>query len=77
MPRDVIIYSTPLCPPCERLKVYLRERGVEFTVKDLLMDEEAAEFLAERGVHSTPVLQVDDELVIGFQPDRIEELLGV
>jgi glutaredoxin 3 len=74
--REVIVYSTPLCPPCERLKAHLRERGVAFRVRDLMMDEEAAGFLAGRGIRSTPVLQVGDELVVGFQPDRVDELLG-
>ena len=28
---NVTVYSTPLCAPCEQLKTYLRDRGVEFT----------------------------------------------
>jgi len=43
MSSEVIIYSTPLCAPCEQLKRYLSAMEVEFVVKDLLMDEEAAE----------------------------------
>ena len=39
---NVIVYSTPLCVPCDQLKSYLRERGVDFTAKDLMMDEDAA-----------------------------------
>ena len=77
MPREVVVYSTPLCIPCERLKAYLRERGVQFTVRDLLMDEEAADLLAERGIRTTPVLQVDDEFVVGFQPEKVADLLGL
>ncbi|MDY6881473.1 MAG: glutaredoxin family protein [Desulfatiglans sp.] len=76
MGQDIIVYSTPLCAPCESLKRYLKEKGVEFTVKDLLMDEEAAEYLADKNIRSTPVLQVDDELVVGFQKEKVDELLG-
>jgi len=72
----VIVYSTPLCAPCEGLKSYLKAKGVEFKVKDLLMDEEAAEYLADKNIRSTPVLQVDDEFVIGFQKDKVDALLG-
>jgi len=42
---EVIVYSTPLCAPCERLKRHLRERGVAFKVIDIMMDEEAGPFL--------------------------------
>ncbi len=44
-PRQVIVYSTPLCPPCDRLKAYVRARGVTFTATDLMMDEAAARYL--------------------------------
>jgi glutaredoxin len=74
--QDVIVYSTPLCTPCERLKRHLRERGVAFKVVDIMMDEEAGAFLESRGIRSTPVLSVDGELVIGFDPQRIDQLLA-
>lgn len=73
--RDVIVYSTPLCAPCERLKRHLRERGIAFKVIDIMMDEEAGAFLESRGIRTTPVLSVDGELVVGFDPERIDRLL--
>ncbi len=72
---DVIVYSTPLCAPCERLKRHLRERRVAFRVVDIMMDEEAGAFLESRGIRTTPVLSVDGELVVGFDPERIDRLL--
>ena len=56
MSNEVIIYSTPLCAPCEQLKRYLSAMEVEFIVKDLLMDEEAAELLDSKNIHSSPAL---------------------
>ena len=75
--RNVIVYSSPLCAPCERMKEYLRSRGVEFTVVDVMMDEDAAELLESRNIRSTPVLSVDGELVVGFQREPIDKLLGL
>ena len=75
--RNVIVYSSPLCAPCERLKEYLRSRGVEFTVVDVMIDEDAAELLESRNIRSTPVLSVDGELVVGFQREPINKLLGL
>lgn len=72
---DVIVYSTPLCAPCERLKRHLRDKGVDFKVVDIMMDEDAGAFLESRGIRSTPVLSVDGELLVGFDPARIDQLL--
>lgn len=75
--RNVIVYSSPLCAPCERLKEYLRSRGVEFSVVDVMMDEGAAELLESKNIRSTPVLSVDGELLVGFQREMVDKLLGL
>jgi glutaredoxin-like protein NrdH len=73
--KDITVYSTPLCAPCERLKRHLREKGVAFKVIDVMMDEDAGAFLESRGIRTTPVISVDGELVVGFDRMRIDELL--
>ena len=77
--KSVTVYSTPLCAPCEQLKAYLRAHDVEFVAKDLMMDEEAAEFIDSHNIRSSPVLQVDDELLFGPElgPEKIDALLGL
>ena len=42
-----------------------------------MADQQAAEFLESRDIYATPVLAVDGTLVIGFQKDRIDTLLGI
>lgn len=76
MSKQATVFSTPLCAPCERLKAYLRERGVDFIVRDIMMDEEAALFLESKNIRSTPVLMLDGELVVGFDRERIDQLLA-
>ncbi|MFO1082429.1 MAG: glutaredoxin family protein [Reyranellaceae bacterium] len=73
----VIVYSTPLCVPCEALKRRLAARGVAFTTVDLLMDEEAADRLEERGLRSAPVLEVDGQLhaAANLTEDQLDWLL--
>ncbi len=51
--------------------------GVSFIVKDLSVDGEAAELLESRNIRSTPVLSVNGELVEGYQPEKVDELIGV
>lgn len=76
---NITVYSTPFCAPCEQLKSYLRDRGVEFTAKDLMMDEDAAEFIDEKNIRTSPILQVDDTLLHGqdLEPAKIDALLGL
>jgi hypothetical protein len=42
-----------------------------------MADDAAAEFLEGRGIYATPVLQVGDELLVGFQPEKVDRLLGI
>ena len=40
-----------------------------------MADDAAAEFLESREIYATPVLQLDNEFVVGFQPEKIDRLL--
>ena len=77
--QKVIVYSTPLCAPCEQLKGYLKAHDVAFIAKDLMVDEDAAAFIESRNIRSSPVLQVDDILLYGpdLGPEKVDELLGL
>ena len=59
------------------MKAWLGERGHEFRVRDVMMDEDAGEFLEARDIRTTPVLQVDDTLIVGFDPAAMEAALAV
>ncbi len=76
---DVTVYTTPFCVPCDQLKRWLKEHDVAFKVRDLMMDEEAQDRLEEKGIRSTPALEVDGEIHAGdaLSPDRVKALLGL
>jgi len=78
-PREVTVYSTPFCAPCESLKRFLAERRVAFRVRDLMMDEQAQERLESAGIRSTPALEIDGTLYAAEQlePRRLEAMLGL
>ncbi|MBU3964664.1 glutathione S-transferase N-terminal domain-containing protein [Patescibacteria group bacterium] len=72
----VKIYSTPSCPYCEILKQFLYEKGVKFEVIDVSDNEEAQNYIFEKtGKMAVPVTEIDDEIVIGFDKQKIMELL--
>ncbi len=72
----ITVFSSPLCGPCERMKAWLAERHYDFTVRDVMMDEEAGELLESHDIRTTPALQVGDRFVVGFDVAAIEEALA-
>jgi len=77
--KDVVVYTTPFCAPCDALKRYLTSHDVPFRVRDLLMDEDAQDRLDEARIRSTPVLEIDGELHVGdaLAPDNVKRLLDL
>lgn len=75
--KKVIVYSTPTCPYCVYAKQYFMKNGVEFTDIDVSRDHAAAkEMIQKSGQMGVPVIDIAGEIVVGFQPDVFEELLG-
>ena len=45
--------------------------------RDITTDPAAVQDLTERyGSHSTPTLVIGEEVMIGFNPERLDEILG-
>jgi glutaredoxin-like YruB-family protein len=77
MKPKVVIFTHPDCPPCHVVKLFLTEKGVVFEERDITLDPEAVRELTEKyGSHSTPTLVIGDEVMIGFNPERLDEILG-
>lgn len=75
-PRQIVVYSAPGCAVCDRVKEFLTQRGVAFTVKDIVEDEQALTELGQLGVMSTPITLIDGQIVRGFDRRKIEQLLA-
>jgi len=76
--KKVIIYSTPTCHFCNLAKEYFTKNNIQFTAFDVSTDrEKQAEILEKTGQMGVPVILIDDEVVVGFDRPRIDELLGI
>ncbi|MBU1045730.1 glutathione S-transferase N-terminal domain-containing protein [Patescibacteria group bacterium] len=74
----VKIYSSPSCPYCEILEQFLYEKGVKFEVIDVTDNENAQNYIFEKtGKMAVPVIEIDDEIVVGFDKKKIMELLNL
>ena len=77
MPK-VKVYSTPSCPYCVTLKEFLKSHSIEFEDIDVSQDMAAQKDMIERsGQMGVPVADIDGEMVIGFDRERISQLLGL
>ena len=73
----VVIFTQPDCPPCHIVKLFLEERGVAFDERDIHEDPSAVTELTEKyKSHSTPTLVIGEQVMIGFDPERLDEILG-
>ena len=74
----VKVYSFETCPWCTKVKNYLKARGVEYEVRDIELDEEAAKECQKiSGDLAVPVTTIDGKnYVVGFDKRKIDELLA-
>jgi len=74
----VKVYSTPVCPFCVTLKKFLKDHDVEFEEFDVSEDEEARKEMIEKsGQMGVPVVDIDGKIVVGFDKQKISELLNI
>ncbi|MDO8493624.1 MAG: glutaredoxin domain-containing protein [bacterium] len=74
----VKVYSTPWCTYCKMAKEYFGEKKIEYTDFDVSSDEKARnEMLTKSNQSGVPVIDIDGTLVVGFDKERINELLGL
>ena len=73
----VTVYSTQNCPYCRMAKAFLEKHNVPYESLDLGNDTEAAQKMIElSGQRGVPVIMVDDEVIVGFDSERLNELFG-
>lgn len=70
-----MLYSQPGCPPCVAAKRFLTARNIPFEYKDIQADPAALRELLKLNSRSTPTIIVGDEVMIGFDPERLDTLL--
>lgn len=73
--KRVVLYSQPGCPPCTAAKRFLSARGVAFEYRDVQADPAALRDLVALQSRSTPTIVVGEDVMIGFDPDRLVAML--
>lgn len=78
MSKTVTIYSTPVCHFCHAAKDFFKENNVAFTEHDVAEDaEKRAEMIEMTGQMGVPVIRVEDDIIVGYDEEKLKELLGL
>lgn len=76
--KQVVIYSTPACHYCEAAKEFFVNNDVAYTEHDVATDpDKRQEMVDMTGQMGVPVIQVGDDVVIGFDEAKLKELLDM
>ena len=60
---------------CDQAKEYLSQKGIEFQERDIAQDPSALAELKKLGYMTTPVIVIEDSIIVGFDADKIDQTL--
>lgn len=73
---NVIVYSTSTCPYCVMAKDWLKQKKVEYEDINVgINQDKAKEMITKSGQMGVPVIDIDGEIIIGFDRPKIEAAL--
>ena len=74
----VRVFSSASCPYCFTLMEFLKEKGIEFEEIDVSKDKKAKEEMIKKsGQMGVPVIEIDGQIVVGFDKEKICKLLNI
>ena len=76
MDSKIIIYGAEWCAFCHMAMRYLDDKGVKYTYKNVELDMNHARAAMEKsGQTGIPVIDMDGQIIIGFDRPRIDQTL--
>jgi glutaredoxin len=76
MTPKLVLFTQPGCLSCELMRIYLEAREVVFEERDISKDPEARREMTETyASNETPTMLIDGEVLIGFDPSLLDQIL--
>ncbi|MBD3203736.1 NrdH-redoxin [Candidatus Woesearchaeota archaeon] len=73
----VKVYSTPTCPWCTRAKQFFKQNNIQFDDLNVAEDRRAREEMVDKsGQLGVPVIDINGQIVVGFDVNRINAAMG-
>lgn len=75
---NIKVYTTNTCPWCTKVKNYLRSNNVNYEEVNVGLNRGAAmEMVTKSGQMGVPVLDINGNIVVGFDKSKIDSLLNL
>jgi glutaredoxin-like YruB-family protein len=76
--KNVVVYTTPTCQYCKMAKDFFQANSVTYSEHDVAADEVLRNEMVEKsGQMGVPVIDIEGEIIVGFDEPRIKEVLGL
>lgn len=72
---SIIVYSAPGCSTCDLVKNFLKEKNLDFEVRDLLANRDYQKEVEALGLLGIPVTVINGKAIKGFDPIALERML--
>jgi glutaredoxin-like YruB-family protein len=74
--REVVVYTTSWCGWCRKTLAFLDQNGIAYENRDIEADDTWRDELEEKtGGTSIPVVEIDGQIIRGYDPARMRQLL--
>ncbi|PKN80609.1 MAG: NrdH-redoxin [Candidatus Cloacimonetes bacterium HGW-Cloacimonetes-1] len=78
MDKKIIVFSTPTCSWCVKVKQYIKQKGYTYKDVDVSKDERALQdMIRKTGQQGVPQLWINGKAVVGFDRAKIDQLLNI
>jgi glutaredoxin 3 len=72
------IYSTPSCVFCNHAKDFFKANSIEYVDYNVMTDlEKRQDMVQKSGQMGVPVIDIGGQIIVGFDEDKIRELLKI
>ncbi len=76
--KKIEIFSTPTCHFCSLAKDWFKEKGLSYIEYDVATDIERRKEMVEiTGQLGVPVIRIGEDVLIGFNPSKMAEILSI
>lgn len=72
----ITVYTQPDCRPCKRVISKFDQANVPIKIVDISRDRDARDYvISDLEAKSTPVVESDDEVIVGYQPELVRRMI--
>lgn len=76
--KNITVYTTPTCVYCKMTKEFFKEHNVSYEEKDVSVDAKARDAMIDKSNQmGVPVIDVDGTIIVGFDKERLSQLIGI